>query len=454
MEIQEKKPDIDYNRRKSSIRPEVIPYHRTQYNIQGNSDVITKSPQRLFRLGDKNNYPTLSTHNLSEQVQDLNSDDQTNSYNLSSNFPSFIPKTNNNNEQSIVNSNIRRLSMINNNTLYKMPTGKKDTENVENKKLVFQKVMKISSFNDYKDDIEQIEKAIKLSSNMNLNQNSNSNTVNNTNATNNFDLTTNNDAVVDNNDLSNDLRKYKIKQTSPLKNEIKKVTISEEIEEINDVDNNNIQHHNNDTITENNNNDTVTNNNNNNNNNIVADNTLSVDNNPNENQDINNKVNDNAESLSNNMVVNDEDFTKTNDHPNMQDSNEINEIANESLIEENIINHNIDAINDSEVPVNEEEKNIPYNTKNEDHQYTNDNSNENNDDSNNVNSNSPIDDIDEKTKQEQRDILLANELEDEKKLDYHPFMSSTQKLSSEQKVDEIVVSEDSHKEINDEDKNN
>jgi len=459
MEIQEKKPDVEYNRRKSSIRPETNTYYRTQFNIPGNSSVKIQAPQKLHRLGDENNYPTLSTHNLSEQIQDLNPDDHTNSYNPSSNFPSFIPKANNNNnEQSIVNSNIRRLSMINNNTLYKMPTGKKDTENTENKKLVFQKVMKISSFNDYKDDIEQIEKAIKLSSSMYLNKNGNSNTVINTtpvnNNSNNHDSMTNSNSTTD-----NDFRKYKTKQTSPLKNEIKKVTISDEIQEINDVENDNLQDNNNDTITDNNNSnkDIVTDNNNysitDNNNDIVTENTLSIDNTSNENHDIDSKINDNTESLSNNMEVNDEDFTKTNNQSSMQDNDEINEMASESVIEEGRVNPIVDTIDDSDVPLNDEEKDILHSLENEDPQFLKNDNSENNDDINN-HSDNPIDDIDEKTKQEQRDILLANELEDEKNLDYHPFMSSTQKLSSEQKVDEIVVSEDSHKEINEEEKNN
>ncbi|ORX81866.1 WD40 repeat-like protein [Anaeromyces robustus] len=275
MEIQDKRPDLYYNNNMNNLRKVSKTYYTKEFNISDNSSIKVKSLQKLNKVDEnKNNYSTYSTHNQSNYPQIINGGD--NYLNIqqqqsnNKNFPTSIEKDKSkNNENSVINTNIRRLSNIS--TLYKTPSPKK---NEEPKKLVFHNVMQINSFNDYKDDIEQIEKAILLSKNENIS---------------NINVNVNN--IVNN-------------------------------------DNNNIDEN------------------------------------------------------------NDNNYTKVNDNNNDKDNQSLN---------------------------------------NDDNQHLNTNSN-------NFTNNSLInEEVDDRLK-EQRDILLANEFENEKKLDYHPFMNSTQKIGSEQKI--------------------
>ncbi|ORX56128.1 hypothetical protein BCR36DRAFT_280779 [Piromyces finnis] len=357
MEIQERKPDLDYNSNNiSNLKKNSNTYYTSEFNIPDNSSIKVKSLQKLNKL-DKNNHSTLSTHNLSDQIITVNTNDknkQNIQYNESSVFPTTIKRNvSTNNENSVINSNIRRLSNLNN-TIYKTPTMNKI--NNATKKLVYQNVMKISSFTDYKDDIEEIEKAIQLSSNMNIN---------------NLDP-----GPIDNN-------KYEPKNKSPLKNEISNATIIK-VPDIEKIDNNDALEYKNNLQTENNTEIT---------NHIITEN------------ETNNNENLQIEDISN--IPNDVVDTST-------------------VIEENTLLYDNDVNKNSIENIDNKNKEMQINM---------------NDSNKNIASMN-----DEKSKQEQRDILLENELENEKKLDYHLFMSSTQRLGSEQKIDEIIVNNENNKE--------
>eukprot|EP00833_Pecoramyces_ruminatium_P016767 jgi/Orpsp1_1/1190799/evm.model.d7180000081294.1 len=162
IEIQERKPDLDYKNNQNNIKKVSKTYYATEFNIPGNSSIKVKSIQKSNNIKE-DHYPTLSMNNLSDQIRTLNIDTTTNKMTTSKLNPSSNSNTNNKpmkNENSIINANIRRLSNLNN-TLYKVPDQKKKEE--APKKLEFHRVMRISSYVDYKDDIEEIEKAIKLS---------------------------------------------------------------------------------------------------------------------------------------------------------------------------------------------------------------------------------------------------------------------------------------------------
>jgi len=385
LEIQERKPDIDYNKsNKNNLKKDTKTYFSSEFNIPGNTSIKVKSFQKLHKLGDKDNYPTLSTHNLSDQIRTFKADEDKNYQNYQNNISSIFPTTikrnpENNIENSVINTNIRRLSNLNN-TLYKPPEKK---NNLENKKLVFHNVMKISSFTDYKDDIEQIEKAIQLSSNMNLNEDNtkNSGTEKKINS------------------------KYEPKYKSPLMNDITNT-------EVNDVPqiNENISSEENTEIT------------------VHPITQIELNNSDIQVEDISNSPND----LNNTSTF--VDKTSVHLEENNQYTNEITENQSNEVNSGNIINENeTNSISD----VSQDKKNIISSVNN--------NANNNEKSISNNNNENVIQPSEEKTKQEQRDMLLENELENEKKLDYHLFMGSTQKLGSEQKIDEIVVSEDNNK---------
>ncbi|OUM66645.1 hypothetical protein PIROE2DRAFT_6062 [Piromyces sp. E2] len=432
IEIQERKPDLVYSKNnQQNLKKDTNTYYTSEFNIPDNSSIKVKSLQKLNKLGEKSNYPTLSTHNLSDQIRTIKTDDDKNNKNYQNNISSTFPTTvkrnsSNNNEHSIINSNIRRLSNINSNTLYKTPVVKKN--NNESKKLVFHNVMKISSFTDYKDDIEQIEKAIQLSSSMNLNVNNNNISNNVSNKSPEFGSEVNN--------------KYAPKNKSPLMNDITS-TMIEDVPEITEIDDNNESKDKMPSNTENDNHPTT-----------------QVDLNHSEIQ---------IEDISNtpNNITNTFNTINKNSMPLDNDNQQL---SHNEVIENQLSNHN----NNNEVIENQ-----PSNHNNDDEVVDNQNNNINNEKNNTENelnensnillntNNTPTDDsdqnkkptsnksniteransfIDEKLKQEQRDRLLENEPENEKKLDYHLFMSSTQKIGTEQKIDEIVVSEEGNEE--------
>jgi WD40 repeat protein len=438
IEIQEKKPDLNYKNNPEHIRKVSNIYS----NLPGESSVKVKSLQKLDNMEEEANNDNYSNlHSLVDQVSTLNVDTTTNKQTVSSSSPKR-------NENSVINANMRRLSNLNN-TLYKVPELKKKDE--PPKKLEFHRVMRISSYVDYKDDIEEIEKAIKLSSNMNLINNSRSNNENDT--------------------------------TAPRETNIPEIKIEDE-HNYNSNYSNNIQKsisldkNNANTISDNNSN------NNNNNENVNSDN-------KNTNEDIapedkTQNIN-NSTDITENTITNTEEELITNNEKNSQNNNDEkgneNEDKNKSITEsktennngniaENNINENNNENNNEDNNENNNESNNKDNNENNNEDNTennnvyeksddadnnNDINDNNNNNNNNINSNESnetennpennnqqkeiTDDNDDKMMQEERERLLLNEMNKEKELDYHPFVSSTRKLSTEQKVDEIIVNE-------------